>query len=212
MDSLMPVEILFAIFRDRYDCFIAHAASALSLIQHSRLFDERLELLSAELDTLKRANTQHPTYLAMRQTIDARRDEKIAVERVGLEYRQKELERRTQAERAIRHGQYFQEVRELREYHCERLNENYTRIQRERRQWKAKEPHFIPLFNPKRSSQIRYQQAYNKEVSLLSGIARHVGFPAAPDIRSAKASEIDEDMQKMKVSKALGTMTYRGSN
>jgi hypothetical protein len=52
----------------------------------------------------------------------------------------------------------------------------------------------------KRSDQIRHQTAYNLEVSVLSGVAKYVGFPAAPDISAARPTEIDEDLRAMKVS------------
>jgi hypothetical protein len=44
------------------------------------------------------------------------------------------------------------------------------------------------------------QTAYNKEVSILSGIAKYVGFPAAPDVQGVNKSELDEDFEKMGVS------------
>jgi hypothetical protein len=43
------------------------------------------------------------------------------------------------------------------------------------------------------------QASYNLEVSILSGIAKHVGFPAAPTIEGARASEIDDDFKAMGV-------------
>ena len=55
-------------------------------------------------------------------------------------------------------------------------------------------------FQPKRSDQIRRQAAYNKEVSLLSGIAKYVGFPAAPEIKGLKPAEIEGDLREMGVS------------
>ncbi|EPE31584.1 hypothetical protein GLAREA_12340 [Glarea lozoyensis ATCC 20868] len=41
------------------------------------------------------------------------------------------------------------------------------------------------------------QVAYSNEVSILSGIAKYVGFPAAPAMASATAAELEEDMEKM---------------
>jgi hypothetical protein len=55
-------------------------------------------------------------------------------------------------------------------------------------------------FPTRRSQQITQQTAYNKEVSVLSGIAKYVGFPAAPDITSVRTGEREEDMEKMGVS------------
>jgi hypothetical protein len=54
-------------------------------------------------------------------------------------------------------------------------------------------------FPMRRSQQIAQQTAYNKEVSLLSGLAKFVGFPAAPTMRAARKQESDEDFEKMGV-------------
>jgi len=136
----------------------------------------------------------------MRHCIDSRRDEKIQLEQVNLRYKVQDLETRTLANRSQLHSQYFQSVREIREEHIYKLNEHFSAIQRERRHLKGKETQFIYDFNPKRSVQIMQQRAYNKEVSLLSGIARYVGFPAAPDIQGPSNEDIESDLRAMKVS------------
>ena len=56
--------------------------------------------------------------------------------------------------------------------------------------------------------QITQQTAYNKEVSVLSGIAKYVGFPTAPDITGVRAAELDEDMEKMGVSANFSSQLY----
>ena len=61
----------------------------------------------------------------------------------------------------------------------------------------------------KRSEQIRQQAAYNLEVSILSGVAKHVGFPAAPELRAARPTEIDDDFRAMKVSPVLFCRTQQ---
>jgi hypothetical protein len=37
-------------------------------------------------------------------------------------------------------------------------------------------------------------------VSVMSGVAKYVGFPAAPSLSVARPSEIEEDFEKMGVS------------
>jgi hypothetical protein len=44
------------------------------------------------------------------------------------------------------------------------------------------------------------QVAYSNEVSILSGVAKYVGFPAAPPMASTTAAELEEDLEKMGVS------------
>lgn len=165
----------------------------------SRLFDERLKELSKILEDLHQPEPTNATYQAQKRCVDARRDEKIRLENVTLRYKAEALERVTLAERSIKHSQFAQEVRERRDDHHSRLNRDFSRIQRERRQWKAQESHYIYDFKPERQEQILNQRSYNKEVSLLSGIARHSGFPAAPDLDGAGKSDVGDDLIRMQV-------------
>ena len=55
------------------------------------------------------------------------------------------------------------------------------------------------MYQPKRSKQLQQQAAYNLEVSLLSGIAKYVGFPSAPEMKGAKSSEVEDDFRNMRV-------------
>jgi hypothetical protein len=57
----------------------------------------------------------------------------------------------------------------------------------------------VHRFPTRRSQQVAQQTAYNTEVSILAGIAKHVGFPAAPDVAGARPSEIEDDFQIMGV-------------
>lgn len=180
-DALQPIEDLFAIFRDK-------------------LFDEKLAEISTELQSLESDNPTHPKFLAMRRCLDIRRDEKVHLEETGLHYKIKTLEITTLASRAAAHSQYFQAVRDNRERSLDALNNHFCRIQHDRRQWKSSEPKFNYSYDPSRSTQILYQTAYNKEVSLLSGIAKHRGFPAAPELPGASAADAEDDLRKIKVS------------
>lgn len=165
-----------------------------------RLCDEQIAQLERELEMLKQPNCVHPEYAAMIKCIDDRRADKIAYETRLLEYKQKNLEIITAAERHQMHSQYFQTVRHIREEILEECNQRVFELQRGRRQLGCDETEYMVRLPEKRSDQIRHQTAYNLEVSVLSGVAKYVGFPAAPDISAAKPSEIDEDLRAMKVS------------
>ena len=156
-------------------------------------------MLDEEHESLKNPSTTHPFFLEMRHAIDVRRDEKIRLENVLYDYKIKALEQTTIAERTIIHSQSFQSVRDLREKHMASLNEQFAAIQRDRKQKRDTEVQYSHLFNSRRSDQIRNQQAYNKEVSLLSGIAKHKGFPSAPELSAATPSDIEEDLRRMRV-------------
>lgn len=148
---------------------------------------------------LKQPNCIHPEYLAMIKCIDDRRAEKIAYEKQLLQYKQKNLEIITSAERHQMHSQYFQTVRDVREDIITECNQRIFELQRGRRQLGVDEVEYTMKLPEKRSDQIRHQTAYNLEVSVLSGVAKYVGFPAAPEIKPARPSEIDEDLRAMKV-------------
>ncbi|KAI9819579.1 MAG: hypothetical protein M1827_007029 [Pycnora praestabilis] len=177
-DSLGTLEKQFAIFRDK-------------------IYDERLASLSNALVLLKQPNPSHPEYLAMLQCIDARRDEKINLENTLLRYKIKSLEMKSIAERSQLHSQYFQTTRAVRENKLEEVGEQWYQIQRDRRGLEGTVPDFTYKFPTRRSQQIIQQTAYNMEVSVLSGVAKYHGFPAAPSVDGARPSEIEEDLQKM---------------
>lgn len=137
----------------------------------------------------------------MLQCLDQRRDEKIQLEHVLLGYKTQALQNKCLAERSQLLSQYFQTVRTVREKKLEEVGDQWYQIQRDRRGWEGtgNVTDFLYKFNPRRSQQIMQQTAYNLEVSILSGIAKHVGFPAAPRIEGARPSEIEEDFQNMGV-------------
>ena len=166
-----------------------------------RLYDERVAQLTNELVQLTQPSPNHPEYIAMIQCLDQRCDEKIQHEQVLLEYKLKALETKSVAERSQLHSQYFQTVRAVREKKLEEVGEQWYQIQRDRRGWEGSGnlSDFTYKFASRRSQQITQQTAYNLEVSILSGVAKYVGFPAAPSINGARPSEIDEDFQNMGV-------------
>lgn len=164
-----------------------------------RLCDEQIAQLNRELEMLKQPHCMHPEYLAMIKCIDDRRAEKTAYEARLLEYKQRNLEVITSAERHQMHSQYFQTVRHVREEMLEECNQRVFELQKGRRQLGSVETEYMIKLPEKRSDQIRHQAAYNLEVSILSGVAKYVGFPAAPDISPARPVEIEEDLRAMKV-------------
>ena len=94
----------------------------------------------------------------------------------------------------------MQDVREIRDRVLEQVSKEWYQIQRERRSWEGDVPDYSFKFSTQRSQQITQQMAYNTEVSILSGIAKYVGFPAAPEIVGARSNEVDDDFQSMGVS------------
>ncbi|KAF2654196.1 hypothetical protein K491DRAFT_717369 [Lophiostoma macrostomum CBS 122681] len=180
IDELAKIERKFKVFREK-------------------LCDEQIAQYEQELEMLKQPNCTHPEYIAMIQAVDERRAGKIAYEKTLLEYKQQTLERTIIAERHQIHSQYLQTVRDVREDILSDCNQRIYELQRGRRQLGAEEIEYSLRLPEKRSDQIRHQAAYNLEVSVLAGVAKYVGFPAAPEIKAARPSEIDDDLRAMKI-------------
>lgn len=168
------------------------------ILQH-KFVDENLAVAERELQMLKQPNCIHPEYLLMMKSIDERRADKIAYETKLLEYKRENLEIITAAERHQMHSQYFQTVRHVREGILEECNQRVYELQKGRRSLGCDDTQYMIKLPEKRSDQIRQQTAYNLEVSVLSGVAKYVGFPAAPDIRPARPVDIDDDFRAMKI-------------
>ena len=156
--------------------------------------------MNRELEMLTGPNPTHPEYLRQLECVKRHRDAKIKYEHTLFQYRIQALMNKSLAERAQTHSTYFQRIRDIREKHSSAVSKHFYAIQHDR--FKSEElsaQHYIP-FPTRRSQQIAHQTAYNQEVSIMAGVAKYVGFPAAPSLAPARPSELEEDMEKMGVS------------
>lgn len=165
-----------------------------------RIYEERVAQCNQELAALEQPLPVHPELLAMKDVIDQRRDQKVEDENKLMRFKLMTLQRESVASKAQAHSQYMQTVREVRDSYLESLNKKYYQVQRERRSCENDVPDYMYAFTTKRSQQITHQTAYNTEVSILAGVAKYVGFPAAPVLGSARSREIDDDLRSMGVS------------
>ncbi|TPX16568.1 uncharacterized protein E0L32_003862 [Thyridium curvatum] len=184
-EQLQSIEKHFATFRER-------------------LYQERLAQLTEEEAMLTGDNPTHPEYLAMMQCIDARRDERQRVIDLEYQFNMDTTKRWAVARRAQIHGQYFQSIRQSREDILEDLGRQWYQIQQQRRKHANNIPDFGIRFPMSKPQRVRNAIAYNKEVSILSGVAKHEGFPAAPQINGASAGEMDEDLEEILKSRPAG--------
>lgn len=165
-----------------------------------KLFNERLATVDQELEMLNRKECNHPEYLRQVASVDARREKQKKEARAFYRFKLDSLRRTTLGERSQLHSQYFQHGRELRENVMYRLGEDWYKIQKERRQSSQEtDDAYVYKFPTKKSVQIKQQAKFNQEVSVLSGIAKYVGFPAAPDISGAVGDALEDDLKAMKV-------------
>ncbi|AEO53250.1 hypothetical protein MYCTH_2294326 [Thermothelomyces thermophilus ATCC 42464] len=160
-----------------------------------RLYRERLEQLNREEAMLTGDNPTHPEYLAMLQCLQERRDEKIRRSTLELQFKLSVLRRRAVAERAQIMSQFYQAVRESRDETVAELGREWYQIQQERRRAANTIPDYGLRFPATRAQAIRDAVSYNKEVSVLSGFAKHVGFPAAPSINGATEEQVEADLE-----------------
>jgi hypothetical protein len=142
----------------------------------------------------------HPEYLAMMQAIDARRDDKLRISDKLREYELKTLRTFAVARRSQILVQFQQDVRDIREKKLEQLGKKWYEIQHDRRSYAGSVPDYTLKFPTQRSQQVMNQIAYSNEVSILSGVAKYVGFPAAPTMSMATDAELADDFAKMGVS------------
>ncbi|KAK8089041.1 hypothetical protein PG997_004002 [Apiospora hydei] len=177
-DQLTSIEKKFATFRER-------------------LYEERLEQLNREEAMLRADNPTHPEYLAMMQCIDSRRDEKLRVAEKELELQLESLGRWAVARRAQIHSQFYQDIREARERTMAELGQHWYAIQHERRKHANNVPDFGLRYPKSLAQRVRNSLSYNKEVSILSGVAKYEGMPAAPDMSGASMQEMEDDFDAM---------------
>lgn len=181
IDALAVLEKEFATLRDK-------------------IYDEKIAKIDRELEQLTSAEPTHPELLRQLECIQRHRDKKINYEHTLFQYRIRSLMSRSLADRASIHSTFFQRVRDTRERHSTGVSKQFYAIQHDR--FKTEElgaHHYIP-FPTRRSQQISQQTAYNQEVSIMAGVAKYVGFPAAPSLSAARHTEIDDDFEKMGIS------------
>ncbi|KAJ5092176.1 hypothetical protein NUU61_007046 [Penicillium alfredii] len=181
MESLATLEKEFATLRDK-------------------IYDERISKLNRELEMLTGPNPTHPEYLRQVECVERHRDAKTTYEHTLYRYRMKSLLNKGLAERAQAHSTYFQRIRDVRERHSSAISRQFYAIQHDRFKTDELSPHHIIPFPTRRSQQIAHQTAYNQEVSVMAGVAKYVGFPAAPTLLGARSSELDDDLEKMGIS------------
>lgn len=172
----------------------------LQLTMNNRLYEERLAQLDAEEAMLRQDKPTHPEYLAMLRCVDARRDDKLRIESRLTELRLETIQRSAVGKRSQILAQFYQEVREIRERKLELLGKQWYEIQHDRRGYGSNAEDYAIKFPARKSQQIMHQLAYNTEVSVLSGVAKYVGFPAAPPMAAATPAESDHDFEKINVS------------
>ncbi|KZZ89826.1 Sds3-like protein [Ascosphaera apis ARSEF 7405] len=167
------------------------------MLMKDRVYDERIGNYQKEIDQLINHPEDHAEYQEYISMITASKTQKEDYERLLLAYRLKSLCVKSEVDRLRIHSSYYQNVRDVREKHLDDIAAMHFRLTHDRFQNREACPEYIIPFPTRRSQQIAQQAAYNKEVSILAGFAKYVGFPAAPEITPAKPHECEEDLEKI---------------
>jgi hypothetical protein len=143
----------------------------------------------------------HPEYLAMVDAIEQLRKDRLKHAQTLYNYKVQALRNRSIANRAQTLSQFVQRARDLRETALENIGKEWYQIQRGRRRIDEEEEPTLNHFTGSHMDHVVQHTAYNTEVSILSGVARYVGFPAAPMVAGASQAEVEDDLRQMEVSK-----------
>lgn len=166
-----------------------------------KLNTERLASLAAELHLLSQPDCTHPEYVRQVAAVDVRLQKQVREAHAHYNYKLRSMRERVLGERAGMHAQFYQSVREIRETALDKLGEEWYAIQKERRGGDevTREGAGMYRYENDRAMQIKRQAKYNREVSVLSGLAKWVGFPAAPVLEGVDQGDTEGDFRAMKV-------------
>ncbi|MBE3049321.1 hypothetical protein IMZ48_43840 [Candidatus Bathyarchaeota archaeon] len=134
----------------------------------------------------------------MKQCLDEMHEEKVRKINKEYEYTLTAHDEVAVSRRAMVWGQFYQGVRETRLETMSGLNREWHDTQNARRHAHSA-PDYALLFPSSPAQRVRNAVAYNTEVSILSGMAVHAGFPAAPSMHGVSATEVEDDLEAMKV-------------
>lgn len=189
------------------------AAEALTQIElefaklRDKLYEERISDIDEEIRLVNEGT--HPELATMMEAVNKRRDDKIRLYNTQLRYALHSQYTTMSTTRSQLHSQYAQHVREIRERYLDRVSEGLYQIQRERRAADMLVQDYTYRISEDRATRMRERQAYNMEVQILSGIAKYIGFPAAPEVKGVASSELQQDLEAMGI--AVSKVSLRGT-
>jgi hypothetical protein len=143
------------------------------------------------------ADGTHPELESVYSRIEERREEKLRLAKKHLEYKQKCIAIQTRAGREQAHQQFMKEVADSRASLLLRTTEEWYRVNRERRAMDTLVQDYTFRPPESHSSQLRELSSLNYEISLLTGISKYIGFPAAPEIKPLSDDELDADLSAL---------------
>ena len=143
----------------------------------------------------------------MKQCLDELHEEKLRKINKEHEYTLTAHDEVAVSRRSMIWSQFYQAVREARLEMMSALNQEWHDTQNARRHAHSA-PDYALLFPSSPAQRVRNAVAYNTEVSILSGMAIHEGFPAAPSMHGVSPAEAEDDLEAMKVSCSIAVLEH----
>ncbi|KAK9472137.1 Sds3-like-domain-containing protein [Dipodascopsis tothii] len=180
--SLTEIEVEFAKLRDR-------------------LHDDKVARLRAEIEMC--LDGTHPELSGLYDQIAHKRDDRITLARAHWRYRRRCVENQIKAMRVHIHQQYYKNRADLRAKMILDTTQRWYQVNRERRAMDALVPRLGYRIPEKKQIIVRELQAQYDEIAILSGLSKYIGFPAAPEVKSASQEEIYEDLQALGIDRTV---------
>ncbi|CAN6674873.1 transcriptional regulatory protein Dep1p [Trichomonascus vanleenenianus] len=165
-----------------------------------KLHEDKMARYVAEIEMC--ADGTHPELARVAEQIEKVRDDKIRLARAQRDYQRRCIDIQTHASRDQLHQQYFKEQADVRASLLLSTTEEWYRVNRERRAMDALVHEYSYRARPD-EMEVFYRQDLEHEISLLCGIKREIGFPAAPEVVSASPDELEEDLYALGLRQAI---------
>lgn len=183
MDALRQIEVDFARLR-------------------AKLHDERMTQIEREIALAE--SCEHPLLLKKAEQNSSRHCGRLRRAQVLYESRKVDAEVQFQARKFMAHSQFAQDKQKLRAGLLSKTSAEWFQIHREKRVLDMAVPEYGYVVPERKSLQNKHRRDYEAEVSILAGLKRFVGFPAAPPISVASSKDVETDLTEMGIVAGLG--------
>lgn len=179
MEKLREIEVQFATLR-------------------STLYEEKSHQLEKEIELVN--SGEHPNLNEKAEQNVTRHQKRIRLADALLVRKKAEIDIEFKAKRFAAFSQHAQDRQKLRAFLLSRTSAEWFQIHREKRILDMAVPDYGYMVSDRPAEQVKYRLEYEMEVSLLAGLKKYVGFPAAPPVSSATKEDIVADLGAMDIS------------
>lgn len=159
------------------------------------LYDDRMKRFEAEIEMC--IDGSHPELADYFQQIAKYRDHKLKLAKFRRDYQLRCIDNQTHAARDQLHQQFMKDKGDSKVLLLLETTREWYKVNRERRSMDSLTPEFSFRPPATRAAQVDAHLAINSEVARLQGLSNYVGFPAAPEMKTANYEELQEDLGAM---------------